>query len=57
MKFTGISIDGIDIMLENEHYVLHKNGVKINCNIGELNICVPEFKRYSNESFQQLEVI
>lgn len=31
MKFTGLSIGGIDIIMENEHYILHKNGVKMRC--------------------------
>lgn len=57
MKFTGLSIDGIDIIMEHEHYVLHKDGVKMSCDIGELNTCVPEFKRYYEEQFQELKAV
>lgn len=57
MKFTGLSIDGIDIIMENEHYVLHKNGVKIRCDLGELNTCIPEFKRYYKEQFRELKAV
>ena len=57
MKFTGLSIDGIDILMEHGHYVLHKNGVKMRCDLCELNTCIPEFKRYYKEQFRELKAV
>ena len=44
-----ISINEISVSQEYGHYLLQKNGVKMRCDIGELNECIPEFEEYLNE--------
>lgn len=49
MRLIGISINGIDVSREHGHYLLQKDGVKMRCDFGELNECIPEFEEYLEE--------
>lgn len=49
MSITGIQINGISVTRECGHYLLQKNGVKMRCDFGELNECIPEFEEYMEE--------
>ena len=51
-----ISINGISVSQEYGHYLLQKNGVKMRCDIGELNECIPEFEEYLNEIEQERQL-
>lgn len=44
MQITGIKINGISVTREYGHYLLQKNGIKMRCDFGELNECIPEFE-------------
>lgn len=49
MRLTGIYINGISISQEHGHYLLEKDGIKMRCDSGELNECIPEFEEYVKE--------
>lgn len=56
MTFIGVNINGIEITQEYGHYLLQKNGVKMRCDIGELNECIPEFEEYLEEIEQERQL-
>ena len=41
-----IVVNGITVTQEYGHYLLQKNGVKMRCDVGELNECIQEFEDY-----------
>lgn len=46
MKLIGIKINGIDVLIEHGHYLLHKDSIKMRCDFNELNRYIPEFEEY-----------
>lgn len=46
---TEIIINGISVKQEHGHLLLQKNGIKMRCDFGELNECIPEFEEYVRE--------
>lgn len=56
MRLIGIQVNGITVIQEHGHYLLQKHGVKMRCDIGELNECIPEFEEYLEEIEQERQL-
>ncbi|WP_368273578.1 hypothetical protein [Enterocloster bolteae] len=56
MQIAGIKINGISVTREYGHYLLQKNGIKMRCDFGELNECIPEFEEYLEEKEQERQL-
>jgi len=56
MGIVGIQINGISVTCECGHYILQRNGIKMRCDFGELNECIPEFEEYLEEIEQERQL-
>lgn len=57
MRIIGIQINGINVSQEHGHYLLQKDGIKMRCDFGELNECIPEFEEYLNEIVRERQLV
>lgn len=56
MRLLAITINGININIEGQHYKLSKDDVSMRCDKNELNDAIPEFEKYFEEEKRKLQL-